>query len=227
VLVSSKDGPLFVQCFQEAYAKLPGSARDRIEDHWKSSSPSPELTLEGRAYIITDDLQGAAMAVTGDEGHRLRFAGTAFGWLANKHGVAVAVSLIVHELGHVHSWAEKRLGVLSTKEADAYRPAFEGDGAAIQVLEQLVDDRMEKWGVDPKPLRAANDDFMTFPVFQEQVGPSAALSRCQFPCLRLRWARPSPGRVQIPVHPSTPGWGHFGPVGTALIVKNPWKIRGF
>ncbi|MCE9562606.1 MAG: hypothetical protein K8U57_11205 [Planctomycetes bacterium] len=70
------------------------------------------------------------------------------------------MSMIVHELGHVLSWAEKRLGVLSSKVNDACRRALAGDKAAIDVLEEQVDARMVQWGVDPQPVCAATDDFI-------------------------------------------------------------------
>src|SRR5262249_60080228 len=95
-----------------------------------------------------------------EEGHGVRCAWAAIDVLGERFGVAVAVSLIVHELGHVHSWAEKRVGALPRKEEDAYRRAIRGDQFAIDTLEQLVDARMENWGVDPKPLHEANALFL-------------------------------------------------------------------
>jgi hypothetical protein len=160
VLVSGGDGQCFLQLFQNAYAKLPKRVRERIEAHWRADFESPTITLEDNPCLVTDDGEGHALSITEDEGHKIRFSGPAFDWLVAKHGADVAVSLIVHELGHVFSWAEKRLGVLSSKEADAYRHAAEGDQAAVEVLEQMVDTRMEKWGVDPNPIRAACEEFL-------------------------------------------------------------------
>jgi hypothetical protein len=37
-LVSVGEGPRFAQLFQRAYAKLPKSARERIEEHWRGTS---------------------------------------------------------------------------------------------------------------------------------------------------------------------------------------------
>ena len=54
-------------------------------------------------------------------------------------GESIAVSCIVHELAHVHSHAERRVGTLGSKEEDAYRRADAGDKAAVAVLEELVD----------------------------------------------------------------------------------------
>jgi hypothetical protein len=134
--------------------------RFAIESHWASDIGSPTITLEDDSCLVTDDGEGHALSITEDEGHKIRFSGPGFDWLATLKGEDVAVAMIVHELGHVLSWAEKRLGVLSSKENDAYRRALAGDKAAIDVLEQQVDGRMVQWGVDPQPVRAATDDFI-------------------------------------------------------------------
>jgi hypothetical protein len=146
VFVSGSEGPRFAQFFQQAYAKLPGGVREQIEEHWKSMPSSPELILEDKPYLVADDHQSIGVAMTDEEGHRLRFAGVALGWLVAKYGGAVAVSMIVHELAHVHSWAERKVEVLTPREADAYRRAVQGDRTAIDLLERLADERMVSWG---------------------------------------------------------------------------------
>jgi hypothetical protein len=123
VLVSSGDGTHFARLFRQAYDKLPKSVRQRIEAHWASDIEPPTITLEDDPCLITDDGQGHALSITEDEDHTIRFSGAAFDWLARVKGESVAMSMILHELGHVQSWAEKRLGVLM--------PAWRG-GVSIQ-----------------------------------------------------------------------------------------------
>lgn len=83
--------------------------------------------------------------------------------------------------------------MLSSKENDAYRRALAGDKAAIDVLEEQVDDRMVQWGVDPQPVCAATDDFINM-----IEGPSRKLPNGKWDMCRRNDHESSQWRSGVP-----------------------------
>ncbi|MCE9562607.1 MAG: hypothetical protein K8U57_11210 [Planctomycetes bacterium] len=78
VVVSGGDGARFARLFQQAFAKLPKSVRERIESHWASDIGSPATTLEDHPCLVTVDGEGHTPSITEDEGHKIRFSGPGF-----------------------------------------------------------------------------------------------------------------------------------------------------
>lgn len=151
------DPQRFIRLFRQAVSRIPSTVCAALTVHWTPVGPtSPHIGLVSQPVILDDSGRHAALAITDNNGCRLRFAEPAIRAIPD----ALGRCLVAHELAHVHAIAESNLGTLHPKERIAYTDAQGSTDEFRQTLEDYADARASVWGFDPAGLRQWTAEYL-------------------------------------------------------------------
>jgi hypothetical protein len=156
VRVYGGDGDRFAWLFRQAIAGLPDDVVESIDRYWQPiTDEQPLISLE-LGVIRKGDGSGVALGMHEESGKVLRFCGSALAEMPDELGV----SLIVHELAHVHAYAEVAFDAMDSAMRQNLNSICHDLAALEEALERYADTRMQEWGHDPDALRRWCDAYL-------------------------------------------------------------------